>query len=66
MRECRETLERAIYIRQFYRGKIDVVVRGDPFKQEQVENDLEMFEDDLRAVLEVIGGLCLNTGMVGG
>ena len=53
MKECRETLEQAIQVRDFYRDNVEVVTNGNQPKLEQVETDLEKFDSDLKNVFEV-------------
>ena len=40
-------------MREFYRSKIEVITKGRPVKEDQVNTDIESFELELKAVLEV-------------
>ena len=53
--ECREILEHAIDVRDFYRENMKVVLKAQPQKAEQVEADMEAFETDMKNVLKVRG-----------
>ena len=54
--ECRDTLVEAIKVRKKYREVMEVVTRAN-HSMEQVEGDMEFFENDLNKVLMVRRGL---------
>ena len=52
IRECKEVLQEAVLVKQYYLNMIAVATGDDP-RQERAEAELETFEEDTKEMLEV-------------